>query len=82
MYVCECSDGSLYCGISPNPAKRIALHNAGKGAKYTRSRGPVRLLVQVRYPTRSEALKAERRFKKLTRAQKLERIEEMKSCSP
>ena len=75
MYVCECSDGSLYCGIAKDPLKRLLAHNKGTGAKYTRSRRPVRLVKTWSHPDKSSALKAEARFKKLTRKRKLQFIE-------
>ena len=72
MYVVECSDASrsLYCGISNDVAKRVKTHNAGKGAKYTRGRTPVRLLATWPYPDRSTASSAEYQFKKLSRVEK------------
>jgi len=72
VYLARCSDASLYCGITNNLKKRIAAHNAGKGARYTRSRRPVELVWSKRYGTKSQALKAEYAFKALTKAQKLQ----------
>ena len=71
LYVLRCADGSLYTGISTNPTDRLAAHNSGRGAKYTRSRRPVSIEAQVVIGTKSQALKLEYRFKQLTRAQKL-----------
>lgn len=71
MYVAECADGTLYTGYARDVEARIAQHNAGTGAKYTRSRGPVRLAACAAFATQHEALSAECRFKRLTRAQKL-----------
>ena len=77
LYVVECSDGSLYTGITTNIERRLNEHNYGsKGAKYTRSRRPVRLLLHKEYPDRSKASIAEWEFKKLKRKQKLEKINE------
>ena len=76
VYVVECVDGSLYCGISPNVEARIEKHNSGKGAKYTRGRTPVRLLATWPHPNRSTAQAAEYRFKQLRRSEKLALIEE------
>ncbi len=76
VYVVQCSDGSLYCGVSPDVEARIAKHNAGKGAKYTRGRTPVRLLASWPHPNRSTAQSAEYRFKKLKRSDKLALIAE------
>lgn len=71
MYVAECADGTLYTGYARNVHERIAQHNAGTGAKYTRSRRPVHLVACATFATQHEALSAEFRFKRLTRAQKL-----------
>ena len=71
VYVVECSDNSLYCGITTDTIRRLHEHNTTKkGAKYTRSRRPVRLVFQS-YPTsRSRAASIEAKFKKLTVIQK------------
>ena len=72
MYVLRCSDESYYCGISTDPDRRLAEHNESKrGAKYTRSRRPCRLMFTQKFDTRSEALKKEAAFKKLKRPEKL-----------
>lgn len=71
MYVAECADGTLYTGYARDVEERVAQHNAGTGAKYTRSRRPVRLAACAAFATQHEALSAEFRFKRLTRAQKL-----------
>ena len=72
IYVAECCDGSLYCGISKDVSARIARHNAGKGAKYTASRLPIRLLSFAPVSEqRSDALRIEHKFKKLNRKKKL-----------
>ena len=70
MYVLECCDGSLYAGYTTDVSARFAVHNAGKGAKCTRSRLPVRLLAQARFYTKQRAMSAEYHFKKLSRKQK------------
>ncbi|MFD2444326.1 GIY-YIG nuclease family protein [Bacillus sp. CGMCC 1.16607] len=70
FYVLECSDGSYYAGYTNNLVKRIKLHNEGKGAKYTKGRGPVRLLYSKHFNNKSEALKAEYQFKQWTRKKK------------
>jgi putative endonuclease len=72
FYVLTCKDGSLYGGYTNNLDRRIHLHNAGKGAKYTRGRGPVTLTYYKCFSSKSEALKAEYDFKHLTRKKKLE----------
>ena len=77
LYVVECIDGTLYTGITTSVSRRIDEHNAGaRGAKYTRSRRPVQLRYTRTYEDQSSALKAEHKFKKLTRKQKKEIINE------
>ena len=73
MYVAQCKDKSYYCGVTTNVARRISEHNdkkSKKGAKYTRSRRPVIAIFIEEHPTKSSALKAEARFKSLTREKK------------
>lgn len=70
LYVVECADGSLYTGYAVDVPARIAVHNAGKGAKYTRARRPVKLLAQARFESKGRAMSAEYRFKRLSRDQK------------
>jgi putative endonuclease len=65
LYVIECEDGSLYTGIAIDPQARFALHAAGKGARYTRSHPPHRLLLTLAFPDRSSASKAEYRVKRM-----------------
>jgi putative endonuclease len=77
LYLIECEDGSLYTGIAIDPHARYAAHLAGKGARYTRSHPPRRLLGAVAFPDRSTALKEEYRLKQLTPAQKRLYAEEM-----
>ncbi|MGD2118891.1 MAG: GIY-YIG nuclease family protein [Chromatiales bacterium] len=71
VYLLECCDLSLYTGIARDPLKRLQQHNSGKGAKYTRSRLPVRLLYQEACPDKSSALQREFAIKQLSRADKL-----------
>lgn len=70
LYVLECRDNSLYTGIAIDVEKRFALHVAGKGAKYTRSHQPRRILAIKAYPDRSAASKAEHEIKKMSAAEK------------
>lgn len=63
FYLARCSDGSLYAGTCVNPAEREALHNAGKGAKYTRSRLPVQIIYTEEHPTLSAVRKREAEVK-------------------
>ena len=71
VYLLKCADGTLYCGCTNNLTKRLAAHNRGQGAKYTRSRRPVALAWQEEQPDRSAALRREAQVKKRSRAQKL-----------
>ena len=71
VYLLECSDGSYYAGITNDLENRIKAHNNGTGAKYTRGRGPVKLLAQQSFDNRSEASKAENAIKKLPKNLKL-----------
>ena len=70
-YIIKCNDDSLYTGITINLEKRLAAHNAGKGAKYTASRRPVQLVYREKAANRSEASKRENTIKKLNRNDKL-----------
>lgn len=70
LYLVRCRDGSLYTGIAKQPRLRVAQHNAGKGAKYTRARRPVTLLRTVRCGAVGDALRLERAVKALTRHEK------------
>jgi len=70
VYLIECRDGSLYTGIAVDVVLRYEKHVAGKGARYTRSHPPLRLLGQCAYPDRAEASRAEYRIKQLSAAQK------------
>lgn len=74
VYIVECADGTLYTGWSYDVAARVAAHNAGRGARYTRGRGPVSLRYCEEHPSRRAAMQREAAIKKLTRTQKLELI--------
>ncbi len=74
VYIVECSDGSLYTGWTVNLARRLAAHNAGRGARYTRSRRPVRLVYFEAVSGLSEALRREAALRRLGREGKLELI--------
>lgn len=71
VYLLRCGDGSLYCGVTNDLDARIATHNAGRGARYTRSRLPVALAWSEPCPDRSAAQKREAAIKRLDRAAKL-----------
>ena len=72
VYVVRCRDGSLYTGVSTDVAGRVAVHNAGKGARYTRARRPVVVVHVERKRSRGNALKREAAIKALSRAEKLD----------
>lgn len=74
VYLLRCADGTLYCGITNDLPARLAAHDAGKGAKYTRGRGPVAVVYQRRCRGKARALRLEHAIKKLSRAQKLAMI--------
>ena len=71
LYVLRCADGSLYTGITTDVERRFAVHQSGKGAKYTRGRGPLEIAYQEVCADHSDALKREYAFKQLSREQKL-----------
>lgn len=74
-YIVQCGDGTLYTGYAANIRARIALHNSGRGAKYTRGRLPVTLRYAERFLSRSQAQTREAQIKQLSRVQKLHLIE-------
>ena len=71
LYILRCGDGTLYTGITDDLPRRLKAHRAGKGAKYTRGRGPLELVYQETCPDHSAALRREIAVKRLSRAQKL-----------
>lgn len=77
-YIVECFDGTLYTGYTNDLEKRVQAHNSGKGAKYTRSRLPVRLVYFEEFETKEKAQSREWHIKRLTRAKKLELIAKAK----
>jgi putative endonuclease len=78
LYIVECSDTSLYCGITNNIERRIEEHNNGTGGRYTRSRLPVKLKYFERYHKKGEALKREYQIKGWTREEKIALIKRNK----
>lgn len=74
VYMLICSDGTLYTGITTEPERRLQQHNAGVGAKYTRSRIPVSMVYREQVKDHSHALRREFQIKNLTREQKLKLI--------
>lgn len=75
VYLLRCADKTLYCGITNNIARRIKRHNAGKGAKYTRSRLPVTLMAVSRGLSKSDALALERYIKRQPAGKKIEMVQ-------
>ena len=71
VYLIRCGDGTLYCGIALDVEGRLKLHQEGKGAKYTRGRGPLALVYREACGTKAEALRRERGIKRMSRAAKL-----------
>ena len=69
-YILECADGTYYTGWSTDPVRRERQHNAGRGARYTRTRRPVKLVCVEEQPDKVSALKRERQIKEMTRAKK------------
>ena len=78
LYVLQCDDGTYYTGITTNITRRLNEHNtSSKGAKYTKTRRPVEMVYWTCFKDRSSAQKAEYKFKRLTRKQKEEIINEI-----
>ena len=71
VYILECADGSLYTGITTNLDRRMAEHAAGKGARYTKGRGPFRLVYSEACEGRAEASRRETAIKSMGRGKKL-----------
>ena len=71
LYTLRCADETLYTGVTTDLTRRVAEHNAGRGARYTAGRHPVRLVAAWGFPDRGAAQRAEARFRRLSRAQKL-----------
>lgn len=70
VYILRCADGTYYTGQTTDLDKRVVAHNRGKGARYTRGRGPVQLVYRVGVATLREAFVLERKIKRLPRAAK------------
>jgi putative endonuclease len=69
-YILECADGTYYTGWTTDPERRVKVHNAGRGARYTRTRRPVKLVYIEPQPDRTAAMKRERAIKALPRVKK------------
>jgi putative endonuclease len=70
VYILECRDGTYYTGFTSDLTRRVELHNTGKGAKYTRCRGPVKLVWSREYVYFKRAILEERRIKRFSRKAK------------
>jgi putative endonuclease len=74
VYILKCGDDSLYTGYTNDLDNRLKMHHEGKGAKYTRGRGPFQVMFMEKYPTKEAALKREYEIKRLTRKGKFQLI--------
>ena len=81
VYILHCGDNSLYTGITDDVERRLAAHRSGKGAKYTRGRGPLELLYTEEHPDRASASRREYAIKHLSREGKLKLINSKRSLS-
>lgn len=83
VYMLRCADGSYYTGSTNNVDRRVSVHNAGRGAKYTRSRRPVQLVYWEEWPDKSAALRRESQLKKRSHREKkqLVQAQRLPSCS-
>ena len=75
VYMLRCGDGSLYTGFTDDVERRLETHRQGRGAKYTRGRGPLEVVYRESFPDRSAALKREAAIKRLSRPEKLRLIQ-------
>ena len=76
VYILRCGDGTLYTGMTDDVQRRLAAHRAGKGAKYTRGRGPLELAYAEEQPDKSAAMRRECAIKRLRREEKERLIQE------
>ena len=81
VYMLRCGDGSLYTGIARDVQARLQMHRSGKGAKYTRGRGPLELVYTEECDSHSAVLKREIAIKRLSRPEKLKLIENYKTAA-
>lgn len=79
VYILQCNDGSLYTGYTTDIVRRVQMHTAGKGAKYTRGRGPFQLKLSESYPTKERAMQREYEIKQMSREEKITLIEERRA---
>jgi putative endonuclease len=78
-YIVECADGTYYTGWAIDPERRVAVHNKGRGARYTRMRLPVKLVYVEEQPDRKSAMRREIAIKKMDRVRKIQLISEIKT---
>lgn len=81
-YLLRCGDGSLYCGWTNDLEERLAAHQSGKGAKYTRAHQPVELVYYEQFGTKAEAMRREAEIKRYSRSQKLALIQQSIPSAP
>ncbi|WP_294154209.1 GIY-YIG nuclease family protein [uncultured Clostridium sp.] len=81
VYIVECSDGTLYTGWTNNLERRVKQHSNGSGAKYTRGRGPVKLVYYEEYDEKTDAMKREYEIKRYSRKDKLKMIGTMQTLA-
>lgn len=82
VYLLRCADGTLYCGVARDLSRRLSVHQRGKGARYTRGRGPVELVWAENGLDRRQALLREREIKRWPRARKESLITRWTSAGP
>ena len=82
VYLVRCADGSYYCGFTDDPERRTAVHNSGKGAKYTRSRRPCTLVYTEACNSRNEAMSREWHIKRLTHGEKEALVKSVETFGP
>ena len=80
FYILQCRDGTLYTGWTNDIEQRLRAHNSGKGAKYTKGRGPVKLVHLENFPTKEEAMRREWAVKHMKKEKKLELIRGERKC--
>ena len=81
-YIVECADGTYYTGWAVDPEKRVAMHNRGRGARYTRTRGPVKLVYLEELPDRKSAMRREIAIKKMSRPAKQKLVLKRRISAP
>ncbi len=82
VYILLTEDNTLYCGYTDDVNKRFEVHKSGHGAKYTRAHKPIKVVYTQEFKTKSDAMKEERRIKKLSREEKLSLIHSIQEPAP